>query len=70
MVKLNAPRHNGKVERSHRNDQNRFYNYLKFYSYNDVIKQMKSYLNRSNNIHMQVLDWISPLEKKGQIKIM
>ncbi len=59
---------NGKVERSHRNDQNRFYNYLKFYFYNDLIKQMKSYLNRFNNIVVQVLDWISPLKKQGQKK--
>ena len=62
-----TPRHNGKVERSHRNDQNRFYSYLKFYSYDDLKIQMKSYLKRSNNIPMQVLGWISPLEKRKQI---
>ncbi len=63
LIKPRTPRHNGKVEKSHRNDQNRFYNYLKFNSYNNLIKQMKSYLNRSNNIPMQVLDWIFPIEK-------
>ena len=52
-----TPRYNGKVERNHRNDQQRFY------SYDDLLKQMKSYLNRFNNIVMQVLDWISPIEK-------
>ena len=31
-IKPRTPSHNGKVERSHRNDQERFYNYLKFYS--------------------------------------
>lgn len=28
---------------------------------------MKAYLKRSNNIPMQVLNWISPLEKRKQI---
>ena len=58
---------NGKVERSHRNDQNRFYNYLKFYSYEDLKHQMKTYSKRSNNISMQVLWWLSPLEKRIKI---
>lgn len=47
--------HNQKVEKSHRKDQNRFYNYLKFYSYNDLKYQIKNYLNKSNNIPKQVL---------------
>ena len=64
LIRPRTSRHNGKVERSHRNDQNRFYNYLKFYSYDDLLKQMKAYLKRSNNIPMQVLRWISPLEKR------
>ena len=64
LIRPRTPRHNGKVERSHRNDQNRFYNYLKFYSYDDLLKQMKAYLKRSNNIPMQVLGWISPLDKR------
>lgn len=68
LIRPRTPRHNGKVERSHRNDQNRFYNYLSFYSYDDLIKQMKAYLIRSNNIPMQTLGWISPLEKREQIK--
>lgn len=56
LIKPRTPRHNGKVERSHRNDQQRFYSYLKFYSYNDPLKQMKAYLKRSNNIPMQSLN--------------
>lgn len=68
LIRPRTPRHNGKVERSLRNDQNRFYNYLKFYSYDDLIKQMKIYLNRSNNIPMQVLGWISPIEKRNILK--
>jgi len=68
LIRPRTPRHNGKVERSHRNDQNRFYNYLKFYSYEDLINQMKAYLKRSNNILMQILGWISPIEKREKIK--
>ena len=67
LIKPRTPRHNGKVERSHRNDQQRFYSYLKFYSYDDLLKQMKAYLKRSNNIPMQSLDWLSPLEMRQKL---
>lgn len=67
LIRPRTPWHNGKVERSHRNDQERFYNYLKFYSYEDLQKQMKRYLNRSNNIPMAVLGWKSPIEKRNEI---
>lgn len=68
LIRPRTPRHNGKVERSHRNDQNRFYNYLNFYSYKDLQVQMKAYLKRSNNIPMQILGWLSPVEKRNKIK--
>lgn len=67
LIKPRTPRHNGKVERSHRNDQQRFYSYLRFYSYDDLLLQMKSYLKRSNNIPMQTLNWLSPLEMRQKI---
>jgi len=67
LIRPRTPRHNGKVERSHRNDQNRFYNYLKFYSYEDLKIQMKAYLNRSNNIPMQVLGWLTPIQQRNKI---
>ena len=67
LIKPRTHRHNGKVERSHRNDQQRFYSYLRFYSYDDLLKQMKAYLKRSNNIPMQSLNWLSPLEMRQQI---
>lgn len=68
LIKPRTPRHNGKVERSHRNDQQRFYSYLKFYSYDDLLKQMKAYLKRSNNIPMQVLSWLTPLEMRQKLE--
>src|SRR5574344_495895 len=50
------------VERSHRNDQERFYNHLSFYSYNDLLYQMSNYLYRSNRIPSRVLGWLTPEE--------
>ena len=41
---------------------------MSFYDYNDLVKQMKRYLNRSNNIPMQVLGWKSPLEKRAELE--
>lgn len=64
LIRPRTPRHNGKVERSHRNDQERFYNHLHFYSFSDLQLQMKRYLKRSNNIPMQVLEWLSPVQKR------
>lgn len=68
LIRPRTPRHNGKVERSHRNDQQRFYSYLKFYSYNDLLIQMKAYLKRSNNIPMQSLNWLTPLEVRQKLQ--
>lgn len=67
LIRPRTPRHNGKVERSHRNDNERFYKYLSFYSYNDLLLQMKRYLNRSNNIPMQTLNWLSPIQMRHKI---
>ena len=68
LIRPRTPQHNGKVERSHRNDQERFYNFLQFYSYDDLKIQMKRYLYRSNKIPMQVLGWKSPLEKRLELE--
>lgn len=62
-----TPRHNGKVERSHRNDNVRFYSTLKFYNYNDLVKQMKAYLIRSNSICSSSIGWLTPLQKRDQL---
>lgn len=64
LIRPRTPRHNGKVERSHRNDQERFYNVMTFYSYDDLLVQMTRYRRRSNNIPMRVLGWLSPLQRR------
>lgn len=66
-IKPRTPRHNGKVERSHRNDNERFYCRLKFYDYNDLIKQMKRYLYRSNRIGMTPLKYKTPIEARNNL---
>lgn len=63
-----TPWHNGKVERSHRSDQERFYNVMKFYSYEDLLVQMKRYLRRSNLIPMTILGWKSPIDKRRELE--
>lgn len=66
-IRPRTPRHNGKVERSHRSDQERFYNHLKFYSFDDLNLQMARYRRRANQIPMQSLDWLSPIQKRNQL---
>ena len=67
-IQPRTPQHNGKVERSHRNDNERFYSYLKFYSIEDLRKQGKNYLKRSNNIPMAVLNYLTPKEKRAELE--
>ena len=57
-----TPRHNGKVERSHREDQKCFYDCHSFYSLADFGKQLAVHNRRSNNRPMRPLNWLSPLE--------
>lgn len=74
LIRPRTPRHNGKVERSHRNDNERFYKYLRFYSFEDLERQMAVYLRKSNNIPTSVLrskfnksKWLSPNEKEREL---
>lgn len=60
LIKPYTPRHNGKVERSHREDQKRFYNTRSFFSLLDFEKQLAIHNRRSNNLPMRPLRWLSP----------
>ena len=62
LIRPYTPRHNGKVERSHREDQKRFYSCRSFYSLNDFAKQLAVHNRRSNNLPMRPLRWLSPTE--------
>lgn len=55
-----TPRHNGKVERSHREDQRRLYDTHRFYSLADFSGQLAAHQSRSNSRPMRPLRWASP----------
>lgn len=62
LIRPYAPRHNGKVERSYREDQKRFYSCHSFYSLNDFAKQLAVHNRPSNNFPLRPLLWLSPVE--------
>lgn len=62
LIRPYTPRHNGKVERSHREDQKRFYSCHAFYSLDDFAKQLAIHSRRSNSLPMRPLHWLSPAE--------
>ena len=62
LIRPYTPRHNGKVERSHREDQKRFYSTHRFFSLADFDAQLAVHQNRSNNFPMRPLGWLSPRE--------
>ena len=62
LIRPYTPRHNGKVERSHREDQKHLYNSHSFYSLDDFANQLAAHLRRSNDFPMRPLHWLSPRE--------
>jgi len=62
FIKPYTPRHNGKVERSHREDNKRFYSSTKFFSLKDFAIQLRRHNQRSNNIPMRPLSFSSPIQ--------
>lgn len=62
LIKPYTPRHNGKVERSHRKDNEYFYATHTFYSFDDFAKQLKVHNNRYNKFPMRPLNWKAPID--------
>ena len=62
LIRPYTPRHNDKVERSHREDHNKFYSCHSFYSCADLIAQLAVRLSRTNNRPMRPLNWLSPIQ--------
>ena len=60
LIRPYTPRHNGKVERSHREDQKRFYSSHSFYSLDDFASQLTVHNQLSNNFPMRPLLCLSP----------
>lgn len=68
LIRPFTPKHNGKVERSHRKDSERFYSNHRFYSLIDARKQLKVYNKEYNRFPMKPLGWKSPVEFYNKYK--
>lgn len=62
LIRPYTPRHNGKVERSHREDQKLFYDTHGFFSLADFDVLLAAHQNRTNNRPMRPLNWLAPNE--------
>lgn len=60
LIRPYTPRHNGKVERSHRKDNEEFYASHKFYSFADFQQQLAVRQRYYNDFPMRPLNWRSP----------
>ena len=60
LIRPYTPRHNGKVERSHRKDNEYFYATHQFFSFDDFAKQLKVHNYKYNKFPMRPLHWNSP----------
>ena len=60
LIRPYTPRHNGKVERSHRKDNEYFYATHTFYSFDNFSKQPKVHNNKYNRFPMRPLNWKAP----------
>lgn len=74
LIKPRTPRHNGKVERSHRTDQECFYDHLQYSTYEELKEKMAEWLNRYNNRpHSSLRNragkrvWLTPLQKRAEL---
>ena len=62
IIRPYTPRHNGKVERSHRKDNEYFYATHKFYSFDDFKKQLAVHSRNYNIFPIRPLNWKSPAD--------
>lgn len=62
LIPPRTPWHNGKVERSHRNDQRYFYDWETFSSVDELNRKLAEHLIWSNNKPMRTLQGKSPQE--------
>lgn len=74
LIRPHTPRHNGKVERSHRTDQECFYKRLTYSTYEELKEKMAEWLQRYNNRpHSSLRNregkrvWLTPIEKREEL---
>ena len=60
LIPPRTPWHNGKVERSHRNDQRYFYDWETFRNVDELNEKLEKHLEWSNNKPMRTLGYKSP----------
>ncbi len=63
LIPPRTPWHNGKVERSHRNDQRYFYDWEHFWSLKDFNAKLEEHLRWSNRRPMRTMQWESPEQR-------
>lgn len=68
FIRPRTPEHNGKVERSHRIDQDKFYRNLKFFSLKDLRNQGMIWNKKYNNIPKTILGCKTPNEIDIELK--
>lgn len=73
LIRAYTPRHNGKVERSHRSDSEGFYKTLTFETYEELKEKMAEWLDRYNNRpHSSLRNregkraWQTPIQKREE----
>jgi transposase InsO family protein len=62
LIRPYTPRHNGKVERSHRKDNEEFYASHRFYCFVDFKAQLAVWERAYNNFPIRPLSWRSPMQ--------
>lgn len=74
LIRAYTPRHNGKVERSHRSDNESFYCSLTFETYDELIEKMQDWNIRYNNRpHSSLRNrfgkrvWFTPIQKREEL---
>ena len=74
LIRVYTPRHNGKVERSHRTDSEFFYKTLTFETYEELKEKMAAWVVRYNNRpHSSLRNkegkrvWLTPLQKREHL---
>jgi len=60
LIRPFTPRHNGKVERSHRKDNEYFYATHSFFSFDDFSSQLTVHCRKYNAFPMRPLKWMAP----------
>lgn len=69
LIRPATPWHNGRVERSHRTDDKFFYDFLSFYSLEDLRNQGRYWLRKYQNMYQRKYDYLSPIEVWKSFKL-